>query len=170
VRRPAHAPPSPRPAPLTVAPPQQVIIIQNGQAPREQWHSSECDMCAEPGGPGLACYVICCQPCAAGDVAVAAGRDYFCACCVAPVLGHLAHNDTLRDIIEGCFWMADRRALVQRYGVHDTLDDGSACSQAFCMMTCCPQCLLFQELNHIKHKALQQQGAVGAPVQKAMVM
>ena len=71
--------------------------------PQYQWASGEWDCCA--GGAGLCLYVHFCTPCAAGDVAVAAGRDYFCACFVAPLLGHLAHNDTLRDLIEACFWM-----------------------------------------------------------------
>jgi hypothetical protein len=155
-------PPTPYPHPILPPPPQ-------GGA-TSNWHSGECDICAEPGGFGLCLYVTCCQPCAAGDVAVAAGRDYFCACFVAPLLGHLAHNETLSDLISGCFWMADRRALVRRYGIHDTLDDGTACSQAFCMMSCCPAFLLFQELNHIKAVEQRNAGGVVAPVQKVMVM
>lgn len=86
---------------MMVAQQPQIVVIQQGGA-RVPWHSGECDLCAEPGGLPLCCYVHFCQPCAAGDVATAAGRDYFCSCCVAPVLGHLAHNDSLRDLIEGC--------------------------------------------------------------------
>ena len=92
-----------------------------------------------------------CQPCAAGDVADAAGRDYFCSCFVAPLLSHLAHNESLGDMIEACFWAADRRALARKYGVADNIDDGTRCSTAWFMFSCgCSACLLFQELNHIK--------------------
>jgi hypothetical protein len=66
--------------------------------------------------------------------------------------------------------MADRRALVARYGIADTLDDGTSCSQAFCMMSCCPAFLLFQELNHIRAVEMQRAGGAAAPVQKVMVM
>ena len=133
------------------------------------------DMCA--GGAGLCLYATCCTPCAAGEVAVAADRSYAMACCVAPLLGHLAHSDALRDLIEACFWMVrgaaahefvrarrclvfplprspatrahplqgDRRALVQKYGVDDSeLNQPCQLPSAFCLMTCCPQCLLVQ--------------------------
>lgn len=148
----------------------QVMMVM---APQFQWASGPMDMCA--GGAGLCLYATCCTPCAAGEVAVAADRSYAMACCVAPLLGHLAHSDALRDLIEACFWMVrgpppmtrpgaralptpllarcsrpsppqgDRRALVQKYGIDDSeLNQPCQLPSAFCLMTCCPQCLLVQ--------------------------
>ena len=133
-------------APMYAAPQPTVIIVQ--QTGGTPWHSSECDICAAPGGLPLCLYVVFCQPCAAGDVAQAAGRDYFCSCFVAPLLSHLAHNEALGDMLQACFWAADRRALVNKYRIHDSIDDGTRCSTAWFMFSCgCSACLLFQELN-----------------------
>jgi len=66
------------------------------------WHSSECDVLAAPGGVPLCLYAAFCTPCAAGDAAVAGGRDYMCACLLAPLLAHLAHHDGIGQMIEGC--------------------------------------------------------------------
>ena len=118
------------------APPQVIVIVQNNGQGQIPWHSTECDLLAAPGGLPLCCYVTLCQPCAAGDVADAAGRDYFCACFVAPLLAHLAHNDSLGEMVQACFWAADRRALVRKYGVADNIDDGTRCSTAWFMFSC----------------------------------
>ena len=136
------------PQPGYGAPPGMVaVMVRPAGVP---FFSDECDVCAAPGGAGLCLYAFCCSPCAAGDVAVAADRDYLCACLVAPMIAHLAHNDNIGQLIEGCFWMADRRALTMKYGIADASDDGSRCSKAFLLMSCgCAPCLLFQELNHI---------------------
>jgi hypothetical protein len=39
-----------------------VIVVQQGGGGRP-WHSSECDICAAPGGLPLCLYVVLCQPC-----------------------------------------------------------------------------------------------------------
>jgi hypothetical protein len=101
--------------------PPTVIVVHHQQGGGGPWHSTECDLCAAPGGPGLCLYVVLCQPCAAGDVAHAAGREYLCACLVAPLLAHLAHNEGFGNMIEGCFWAADRRAFAQKFGISDNI-------------------------------------------------
>ena len=54
-----------------------------------------------------------------------------------------------------CFWLGDRRALTQKYGIDDSeLNQPCACPSAVCLMTCCPQCLLVQELHHINQVGL----------------
>jgi len=99
-----------------------------------------------------------------------------------------------------CAWSADRVALANRYGINDPLEQGTCFSMAYIYFACgCGtvrsylllhfsfflvvltfspfiflflQCLLIQELNHVK--AVQMglapgpQGAV--PIQKVMVM
>ena len=133
---------------MYAAPQQPTVIIVQQSGGVTPWHSSECDICAAPGGLPLCLYVIFCQPCAAGDVAQAADRDYFCSCFVAPMLSHLAHNEALGDMLQACFWAADRRALVNKYRIQDNIDDGTRCSTAWFMFSCgCSACLLFQELN-----------------------
>ncbi len=175
--QPYGAPPPQYGAPQYGAPPPQTVIIvqQGGLPPRTRgWASGECDMCAEPGGAGLCLYVTFCTPCAAGDVAAAAGRDYLCSCLVGPLLSALSHNDALADMLAACLWVADRRALAARLGVADGLDDGSRCSQAYLMFSCgCAPCLLFQQLNTIRAfemGAMQAGGAqvMAMPAQKAM--
>ena len=148
---------------------QQVVYGQGGGRP---FHSGECDMCAEPGGVPLCCYVTFCTPCAAGDVAQAAGRDYLCSCLIGPALSWLLHDETLANMLASCLWVNDRRALVARLGVHDHLDDGSRCSQVYFMYSCgCGNCLLFQALNHLKAVEIGRAPPVGgmvAPKQMTM--
>jgi hypothetical protein len=89
---------------------------------------------------------------------------------VAPLLSHLAHNDSLGEMVQACFWAADRRAFVQKYGIMDNIDDGTRCSTAWLMFSCgCSACLLFQELNHLKAMEMGVAGApASVPVQKVM--
>ena len=49
--------------------------------------------------------------------------------------------------------MGDRRALVRMYAINDQLDAPCILPNAFCMMTCCPHCLIIQELHHVQQVA-----------------
>ena len=131
--------------------PQTVVIVQTG-APlaMHNWHSECLDVCAAPGGLPLCIYGFLFPCCAAGDIAVAAGRDYLCSCFIAPLLSHMFHHDT--SWIEACAWYMDRTALAARYGVNDVLDQSGGCfSMAYLYFACgCAPCLLIQELNHVR--------------------
>jgi hypothetical protein len=102
-----------------------------------------------PGGAGVFAYAFCCAPCAAGDVAVAAGRDYAMACCVPILIAGVAGVP-----VHCCFWSGDRAALASRYGVHDE-NAGNACCLFCCYFS---SCLLAQELNHIAANRGKQLG------------
>lgn len=104
---------------------------------KREWHSTFLDMCAQPGGVGLCCYVLLCPTCAAGDIAAAAGRSYLMSCLICPLFcqfcypGHLA---------------GDRQALADKYGIEDM---GCVCATILFVMGLWP-CLLYQELNHVR--------------------
>ena len=54
-----------------------------------------------------------------------------------------------------CFWLGDRRALTQKYGIDDSeMSNPCSCPNAGCLMTLCPQCLIVQELHHINQVGL----------------
>ena len=115
-----------------------VVMVPVQMGTQYRWASGHLDMCA--GGPGLFLYACCCTPCAAGDVAQAAGRDYCMACFVAPcvggTLGHVLRDEALSQIIEACFWIGDRRALVRRYGIDDSeLNQPCQLPNALCVMS-----------------------------------
>lgn len=46
--------------------------------PKKGWSHDLCGCLQSPGGCETAAYVLCCTPCAAGDVARASGRSYWC--------------------------------------------------------------------------------------------
>ena len=106
---------------------------------RRPWSADLCNCCVT--GPGVCCYALCCGPCAAGDVASAAGRDYCVSCFIVPFLVpcyapcHIA--------------CSDRSALAARFGIEDDVAGCAACV----IFSCVPfggVCILAQELNEIK--------------------
>lgn len=90
-------------------------------------------MCGGPDGAGTCIYVMCCWPCAAGEIAAAAGRSYAMTCCVCPMLcpcclpGHLAQ---------------DREEFAKKHHIADDLGCLGAC---FLNWLGCTPCLLCQE-------------------------
>ena len=176
------------------APPPGVTQISTGASSLPPaWHSACCDCCAEPGGLETFCYAFWCSCCAAGDVAIAAGRDYTMSCLVAPCIVPFLAGVS----IHSCVWCSDRQALAARYGVKDDTDPCLACMGFFfCCVRWCPPprrpaplplfsfprpnhprtplppfphfqgtCLLAQELNHIK-----KHGVVRPPLQTYVVV
>jgi Cys-rich protein (TIGR01571 family) len=120
--------------------------------------------CCETGSKNC-CYSLFCPLCAQGDIAKAAGRDYFTSCCIIPCLCpcyvpcHIA--------------CSDREALAARYGVHDDIKGLFACL-VLSFMPCGHALMLTQELNEItlgKPKSdgpqvvVVQQGYGGLPMQ-----
>ena len=97
--------------------------------------------CCETGSKNC-CYSLFCPLCAQGDIAKAAGRDYFTSCCIIPCLCpcyvpcHIA--------------CSDREALAARYGVN-------ACGHAL---------MLTQELNEITLGKPKSDGPQGTVVQR----
>jgi hypothetical protein len=99
------------------------------------------DIFAPPGGPALFAYTFCCAPCAAGDVAAAAGNNWCATCCVAPFCCF------------GCGWTVrcdDRKKLAAKHSITDDFSPLVTLG-----LICCCNCLLLtQELNQISHAAL----------------
>ena len=114
-----------------------VIINQGGQGPT-RWRNEFCDCFADCN---TCCYVAFCTYCAAGDVAVEAGENYFCSCALPILMVGLGYVP-----IHCCVWGNDRRSLARRFGVHDP-----HCTECPCFLFLfCSTCALCQEINHIK--------------------
>lgn len=110
-----------------------------GLAPATRpWPTRPTECCGGPTGCGTCAYVTFCAPCAAGDVAAAAGRSYACSCCITPFIFPIALP---------CVLALDRTALSSRLAVHD--DCGCVGS---CLVTAlgCGLCLLCQEIAALK--------------------
>jgi hypothetical protein len=81
-------------------------------APKKAWAHDVCSCCDFPGGCETACFVLFCTPCAAGQIARAAGRSYFVSCCLVPFV--------IPICAPGCY-ASDREALSKAYGIDDQM-------------------------------------------------
>ena len=127
------------------------------------WPTSFLEPCGGPSGERTCYYVVFCAPCAAGDVAAAAGRSYFCSCCAAW---------TFACPCFPCILAGDRQALSSRLNVHD---DVGCLRSAALFAACCWCCLLAQEVALLKEssyyalRALPTAQNVAAPALKSIV-
>lgn len=118
---------------------------------RRAWPSGACDPCGGPSGDRTCAYVTLCAPCAAGDVAAAAGRSYARSCCLSPLLP---------CCLLPCVWAADRQELAQRLAVRD----GVGCACACLLFTVCAgTCLLCQEVALLKSIGWYARRALARP-------
>jgi hypothetical protein len=119
------------------APPGAEVVLTAASVVRP-WVTGPCDPCGGPDGCNTCCYVTFCTPCAAGDVAKAAGRDYCCSCFIIPVL--------LPCLAPG-HYATDRAELVRKWGIPDDLGCLGSC---LCFWLGFGQCLLCQSVTFLK--------------------
>jgi hypothetical protein len=131
--------------------------------PLRPWPTSVLDPCGGPTGERTFYYVLCCAPCAAGDVAAAGGRSYACSCCAA---------STLFCPCAPCVYAGDRQALAARLNVHDDV----GCLRAGALFYACGGCcLLAQEVALLKEsgwyalRGLPTAQTFAAPALKSIV-
>lgn len=101
------------------------------------WPSGMLEPCGGPSGLSTCLFVTLCAPCAAGDVAAAAGRSYACSCGVAVFL----------PICVPGVLAQDREALAKQHGIADSLGCLGAC---LLFAAGCGLCLLCQEVALLK--------------------
>ena len=110
-----------------------------GLAPATRsWPTRPTECCGGPSGSSTCMYATLCAPCAAGDVAAAAGRSYACSCCITPFFCVIALP---------CVRALDRTALAARLAVHDDFGCAGAC---LATALGCGLCLLCQEVAALK--------------------
>ena len=102
------------------------------------WHTSLFE-CCETGSRNC-CYACFCPLCAQGDIAFAAGNDYYRSCCLIPLLCPCC--------IPCQVACTDREALAAKYSVHDDMKGLFACL-VFSFMPFGHTLMLTQELNEI---------------------
>lgn len=102
------------------------------------WRTSLFECCET--GSSNCIYACFCPLCAQGDIAFAAGKDYYTSCCVIPLL-----CPCYNPCHVAC---TDREALARKYSVHDEMKGLFACL-VFSFMPFGHTLMLTQELNEI---------------------
>ena len=95
---------------------------------------------------GCSCYTCCCSLCAAADIEEHLERgSWWCRCCQMALCNLVPYVGFVYVMCN--FRMVARDSLANKYRVHDR--DGTCLKHMFCS-----SCLLEQELQHIRDKAV----------------